>query len=211
MRQKKSAKKRPWSAPRARRHNEDFGVKKVAILQAAARLFATRGYKDASLNELARSLRVTKPTLYYYFTNKDDILRSIKSHVHEEFLTSLGDIGATDERAVEQIEQAMRRYIEIICSDFGRAIQHIHDHVLSKGSRNSVRDRTDEIDAHLFAMYQRAIAEGDIRRLDLKVIHYTIFGALNWNPNWYDPRGKISLQKLADLQVALLLDGLRSR
>lgn len=200
--------KRPWTA-RAKRRNQDFELKKVAILEAAARLFAAKGYKDASLNELAVALRVTKPTLYYYFSNKDDILRSIKNHVHDEFVTALVAIRESDQRAIEQLEDAMRRFIDIICSDFGKAILHIHDRVLSKASRNSIRDRTEEIDGHLFAIYERAIADGDLRALDRKVIHYTLFGALNWNPNWYDPQGRIPLRRLRDLQVTILLDGLR--
>jgi AcrR family transcriptional regulator len=200
----------PWSA-RLKRRNPDFDVKKVAILRTAARLFASRGYQDVSLNDVAGALRVTKPTLYYYFSSKDEILCSIKSHVHDEFVAALAEIRATDKRGIEQIEDAMRRYIDIICSDFGKAILHIHDRVLSKASRNSIRDRTDEIDAHLFALYERAVREGDMRALDRKVIHYTLFGALNWNPNWYNPRGRIPLRKLADLQVSILLDGLRRR
>ena len=202
--------KRPWTA-RAKRRNQDFDAKKVAILGAAARLFATKGYKDASLNELARALRITKPTLYYYFSNKDDILRSIKSHVHDEFVTALVAIRATDRRAIEQLEDAMRRYIDIICSDFGKAILHIHDRVLSRASRNSIRDRTEEIDTHLFAIYERAVKDGDMRALDRTVIHYTLFGALNWNPNWYDPLGRIPLNELRDQQVAILMNGVRRR
>lgn len=200
--------KTPWVA-RARRRNREFDSKKVAILKMAARLFAARGYKDVSLNDLAGALRITKPTLYYYFSSKDEILCSIKSHVHDEFVAALVAIRATDKRGIEQLEEAMRRYIDIICSDFGKAILHIHDLALSKASRNSIRDRTDEIDSHLFSIYKRAVREGDMRALDRTVVHYTLFGALNWNPNWYSPQGRIPLAKLRDLQVTLLMDGLR--
>jgi len=33
---------------------------------------------------------------------------------------------------------------------------------------------------------------------------------LNWTPNWYDPEGRIPPEKLADLQVTMLVDGVRT-
>lgn len=46
---------------------------KVRILLAAARLFANRGYAGTSVREIVAMAGVTKPTLYYYFKNKDDL------------------------------------------------------------------------------------------------------------------------------------------
>jgi len=46
---------------------------KVRILLAAARLFADRGYAGTSVREIVAMAGVTKPTLYYYFKNKDDL------------------------------------------------------------------------------------------------------------------------------------------
>jgi len=40
---------------------------------AAARLFANRGYAGTSVREIVAMAGVTKPTLYYYFKNKDDL------------------------------------------------------------------------------------------------------------------------------------------
>jgi AcrR family transcriptional regulator len=207
---KKRAPANPWPA-QAKRRSRDFDVKKVAILDAAARLFRDRGYKGTSLNDLAKALNVTKPTIYYYFSSKDEILRSIKDHTHDEIIRMLLDVRASDRRGIDKIAEAMRRYVHILASDYGRVVVLVHDRVLKKKSRAAMQDRTEEIDSHLFAIYDQAAAEGDIRTVERHVMHYTLFGALNWSPNWYNPEGKISPEKLADLQVTLLVDGLRKR
>ncbi len=48
--------------------------KRVEILQSAAAAFRRRGYHGASVEEIARDLRMTKGSLYYYFKNKQEIL-----------------------------------------------------------------------------------------------------------------------------------------
>jgi len=207
------AKKRPAANPwpaRTKRRSADFDGKRIAIMDAATRLFRDHGYKGASLNELARLLNVTKPTIYYYFSSKDEILRSIKHHTQDEEIRMLVEVRATDLRGIDKLTEAMRRYVHILASDYGRVVVLIHDRVLTKKSQVAIRDRTAVIDNHLFAIYDQAIAEGDLRRIERHVLHYTLFGALNWTPNWYDPEGRIPPEKLADLQVTMLVDGVRT-
>ncbi len=46
---------------------------KYRIYFAAARLFATKGYSGTAVREIVESAGVTKPALYYYFSNKEDL------------------------------------------------------------------------------------------------------------------------------------------
>ncbi|WP_129671922.1 TetR/AcrR family transcriptional regulator [Candidatus Chloroploca sp. Khr17] len=43
----------------------------VKIVDAASNLFLQRGYKAVSINDIIREADVTKPTLYYYFVDKE--------------------------------------------------------------------------------------------------------------------------------------------
>ncbi|PDW01999.1 hypothetical protein CJ255_16305 [Candidatus Viridilinea mediisalina] len=45
----------------------------VKIVEAAGQLFLQRGYKAVSINEIIRAAEVTKPTLYYYFSDKEQL------------------------------------------------------------------------------------------------------------------------------------------
>ena len=46
------------------------------ILQAATRLFGQRGFAGTSVREVVDEAEVSKPTLYYYFKNKDSLFRA---------------------------------------------------------------------------------------------------------------------------------------
>ena len=62
----------PWAA--RRRRPRDHEVKREAVIRAAARAFNERGYHHTSLDDIAADLGVTKPTVYYYVANKEQLL-----------------------------------------------------------------------------------------------------------------------------------------
>src|SRR5215813_6596331 len=62
----------PWRASRERQHDRE--VKREAVIRAAAHAFNLKGYHNTSLDDIAAALEVTKPTVYYYVTNKEQLL-----------------------------------------------------------------------------------------------------------------------------------------
>ncbi|WP_051620773.1 TetR/AcrR family transcriptional regulator [Paenibacillus sp. UNC451MF] len=50
---------------------------RVRILQTAAELFKAKGYRNATLSELASQLGMSKKTLYMYFTGKEQIAEAV--------------------------------------------------------------------------------------------------------------------------------------
>ena len=44
------------------------------MIATAARAFNERGYHNTSLDDIATALGVTKPTVYYYVQNKEQLL-----------------------------------------------------------------------------------------------------------------------------------------
>src|ERR1041385_6323366 len=52
----------------------DSATKREAVLQTAAELFIEKSYSRASMNDVAERLKITKPALYHYFQNKEQIL-----------------------------------------------------------------------------------------------------------------------------------------
>ena len=55
------------------------------ILLAAASLFADKGYAATSVREIAEGAKVTKPMLYYYFKNKEDLYVQLLDHANLTF------------------------------------------------------------------------------------------------------------------------------
>jgi hypothetical protein len=45
------------------------------------------------------------------------------------------------------------------------------------------------------------------QKVDLTVATYALFGMMNWIYNWYDPRGKLSVNDLVNNLTRLFLSG----
>ncbi|HNT64383.1 MAG TPA: TetR/AcrR family transcriptional regulator, partial [bacterium] len=50
---------------------------KAQIIRIAAHLFALKGYDGVSMREISEKTGVTKPTIYYYFGNKEGLYRAL--------------------------------------------------------------------------------------------------------------------------------------
>jgi AcrR family transcriptional regulator len=77
------------------------------ILDAATRLFATKGYEATSTREIVEAAGVTKPMLYYYFQNKEGVARAIldsfTAPVYERLEQVLREAGNARELLVEVV------------------------------------------------------------------------------------------------------------
>lgn len=75
---KAGAKSKP-TAPRrwnnlVKSQDEQYQLKRQAVIAEASRAFGHRGYQNVSLDEIAKSLNVTKPALYHYIKSKQELL-----------------------------------------------------------------------------------------------------------------------------------------
>jgi TetR/AcrR family transcriptional regulator len=61
------------SVPEATSTNEA----EIKLLDSALRLFSQQGYEGTSIREIIEGAGVTRPVLYYYFENKEDLFRRL--------------------------------------------------------------------------------------------------------------------------------------
>jgi len=64
-------------------------VARTRIIQAATKIFSEKGYRDASMDDIAKEMGVTKATLYSYFDSKKDIYNVIATSANQRMRDSL--------------------------------------------------------------------------------------------------------------------------
>lgn len=62
------------------------------ILRAAERVFAEKGYTQATISEIAKLSAISEGTIYEYFENKEDLLLSIPERRFKEHIDALEEI-----------------------------------------------------------------------------------------------------------------------
>ncbi|MDD2806563.1 MAG: TolC family protein [Elusimicrobiales bacterium] len=76
------------------------------ILETASALMAESGPDAVSMREISAKLKITKPVLYYYFKNKDELIKAsfVEGTKHfDELLAEIQDPALTLEQKVERV------------------------------------------------------------------------------------------------------------
>lgn len=196
----------PWK-PSADRQSERE-AKRIAVLRTAARAFNEMGYHNTSLDDIARRLNVTKPTIYYYVKNKEDILFQCVRIGLEMLDDASSDVIGHGGSAYEELIAVMRKYAEIVTMDFGMCVIRAGEEPLVEDSRRTLRSLKRNIDRKFRGLIERGIAEGCIAPCDPKIAAFTVAGALSWIARWYRPDGGLTADEIAGQCIALLMNGL---
>lgn len=199
----------PW-APSATR-GQQRETKRNAVLTAAAQLFNERGFHATSLDDIAARLNVSKPTLYYYVKNKDEILiecvRRGLNMMHE----GIEETRHAGGQAIDQLMACIRVYTRIVTMDFGMCVIRVSDDEFPPQSRKELRRLKSGIDMEFRRLVAESVAQGSIKPCDPKMTAFLIAGALSWIGRWYEPGGDYTAEQIATEYIATLRDGLLPR
>ena len=170
-------------------------------------MFNERGFHATSLNDIAASLQVSKPTLYYYVKNKDEILLAcVKKGLHLT-LDGIEASRAAGGNALDQLRACMLVYADIVTQPFGMCLIRVGDEEVPEPSRTELRRMKREIDLAFRRLVVQGMEQGLIAPCDPKIMAFVIAGALSWIGRWYQPGGNYSPAQIAEQCVQTLLDG----
>ena len=197
----------PWKEFQVRERSMD--VKRDAVLKTAAYLFLEQGYQRTSMSVLAKRLKITKPSLYYYFRNKEEILvecyRAGIAQIESFLPPATPDAGT----ALARLRLFVHGYaIAVLTHYFGRCVAMIDDSELSPEARHGVRDLKRRVDTSIRALVKAGIKDGSMATCDPKLASFAISGAINWAGTWYKPAGNLSPDEIAQAFTDLLTSGL---
>src|SRR5262249_24532 len=63
---------------------QEYTVKRRAILDAARRLVQTKGYEQMAIQDILDDLQISKGAFYYYFGSKQALLEALIEHLLDE-------------------------------------------------------------------------------------------------------------------------------
>jgi AcrR family transcriptional regulator len=195
----------PWKKPADRQKERE--VKRDAVLRAAAQAFNENGFHKTSLDDVAERLNVTKPTIYYYVKNKDQILFECVRIGLEMLEDASAQIEGTNANGLTKLIALWRVYVQIVTEDFGRCLILVGEDPLPPSTRKELRALKGRIDKRFRSVIAEGIEDGSIRPCDPKIAAFAAAGALSWIARWYDPRGPLDPQELADQMIDLLVNG----
>ena len=96
-----------------------------ALLEAAFRVFAQRGYRASRLEEVAAEAGLTKGAIYYHFDSKEDLLRRAVKHRHRTIFREIeAEVEAMEGPAAMKIRYVLRRFWgHVLEAEWGHAFR----------------------------------------------------------------------------------------
>ena len=182
------------------------------LYDAAIRLFSEKGYRRASLQEVAQEVGIQKASLYHYIPSKEELLYQIFLSVGERIQTQFLKIRRDHHHPLERIRRFVECYLSFIVSD-KEAFQIFLTE--KKELTPQHREKVDTICDLLNALMREAILHAKEKGLvapDVKEDLATlfIFGACNWAVGWFSPHGKYPMGEIARDYSDILIKGLRA-
>ena len=182
---------------------------RARIMRAASHVFDEYGYSGATMDRIAAESGYSKPALYYYFKNKNEIIYLM----HEEMITVMMDRHhqrVLAKASPEELLQGVFRDVVGLMDDRRGYVRVFFDYQreLSPAQRRKVVARRADYTTAVEKELERGIADGRFVNVDISIATRGIFGMCNYSYQWYRPGGKSTSVEVADALWRLFSGGL---
>lgn len=195
---RRAASQAPQRTGRQRATNARTDVQRERILQAAAQLFAEQGYTQTTMAQIVRALGVTKPFVYYYFRDKQEIFETLSWRPTVACLTSM-DFAPDDERsAVEKIQEGIERLIRATlahhpCAFFPYKEPQVYRPEYLAAQKKLAHHFYDR----LCPLLERARRDGALDFGETKITALAVCSLPGFLYTWYRPGGRLTPEQVA--------------
>lgn len=179
------------------------------IVAEATRLFAERGFSGTSLKDIADATGLTRPAIYHYVRNKDELLGKLVAELAQGPVLALREINETS--GTDPLER-LHRMAYVVASQqasepsrFQLLIRSEAD--LSEELSAPYLQSRREVLAEFMRVIDEGIRSGQMRAVDSRVAALSILGQCNWVAWWQPPGASAETvahlaDSIADLAVA---------
>jgi AcrR family transcriptional regulator len=173
---------------------------------AAAKVFATQGYDQTTMQDLARSMGLATGAVYHYFGSKEQLLISICDQLMEPLLERAREIALDDAAPYERLRALIRLWVAHVIEHRDHMLVFQQErHTIESGAQwRGVRASRKAFDRLMEHALQEAGAHG-ARGGDTHLAHLALLGMVNHTAQWYRPRGRFGAEEIADGYLALVL------
>jgi AcrR family transcriptional regulator len=181
------------------------------VLEHATRLFAERGFAGTSLQDIATSMGLKRPALYYYFKSKEELLERLIVEAVSDPAQQLREIASRqDLDAAERLHAMTRWNTTWVLNHTDRFLLLVKSEselspATAEAFNASRRKATDVV----IDVIEEGIATGLFRSVDATTAALSVFGISNWAAWWFSPDGRDSIDHVANQIADMAVAGLK--
>lgn len=165
---------------------ETIKRRRKEIFEAALEVFAKKGFDKATLDEIAEKLNITKPALYIYFRNKEELFCSMVEDKLKKLTTGLKPIFNAKIPSLEKLKRVIEYHINFDKENMN-FFKVVHNAKLKIGSDEKTRLRNEFLKKYkkytekLSYLVQQCINDGYLKKDDKYFYTFALLGMINQN------------------------------
>ncbi len=177
------------------------------LLEVAARRFASYGYRQTTLEEIAQEAGVSKASMYRYFESKQELLCKIFLKVAHSFTQGFRPILTAALSPEEKLRQAVRHLLRTIGENVALfTVFYSEEGDLPSKLRAEILEVRRQFAADLEGILREGVEQGVFRTFNPGLVVYAIIGMCGWLHKWYDPK-ESRLEDVAAAFIGLIEKG----
>ncbi|WP_052452238.1 TetR/AcrR family transcriptional regulator [Noviherbaspirillum autotrophicum] len=180
--------------------------KRERILEAAEDLFFRHGYAGTTIADIVDELGVTKPYLYYYFNNKNEIFETLCWRSSVACLTSMRFADDDARPAVEKLRDGLHRFAAANIAYFkAGTFAYREGAALDTALMKSLRTMARRFYRELSVLLEECKKSGDCDFENAKLTALAIGGVATSLYTWYKPDGEIAPEEMVGQLTQIML------
>lgn len=188
-----------------------FALRRRTLIAEAARVFNKLGFANASLDDIAANLQITKPALYHYFKSKDELLFECFAMSFDFADDAVAHAAKNGKTGGEKIEIYIKRHLHVGLSEEFPTITAREQDVLSAEYSERITLRRRKRRDQLRQFIEEGIKDGSVGSCDPRVAIMIVNGAISWLFRVFQPGKPFSSEEISDHYVKILINGLATR
>ncbi len=187
-------------APQARRRLSE-------VIDAAAKVFARRGYHGASTQDIAEILGIRQASLYYYFDSKEAALEAVCVSGVEDYAERASRILKGPGSAAEKLERLVFHHLAPLAERQDYTVVFLRERrFLPQPARRRIRAVERRYERFIERILEQGVARGELRAdLDTRMATLALLGLGNSAALWFRREPGATLERITRSYVELLL------
>ncbi|CAM3562919.1 TetR/AcrR family transcriptional regulator [Nocardioides marinus] len=181
------------------------------LLRIAADLFATKGFRNTTVRDIADAAGILSGSLYHHFDSKESMVDELMRTFQAELFAAYDDILASTDDARSKLERAVRLSFETI-ERRGAEVAIFQNEAATLGQLERfgyLAERNRQSRDVWVSLLTEGVESGALRSdLDITLTYRFIRDTVWVAVRWYRPGGPHTTTEVADQYLTILLDGI---
>jgi TetR/AcrR family transcriptional regulator, cholesterol catabolism regulator len=183
------------------------------VIDAAAQVFARRGYHGASTQDIADVLGIRQASLYYYFECKEAALEAVCASGVEDYAVRAQEILRGPQSSSEKVARLVFHHLAPMTERLDYTLAFLRERrFLPKPARRRIRAIELRYERIIQRVIQQGVDSGEFRAdLDTRMATLALLGLGNSAALWFGREPGATLERITQSYVDLLVRAFRVR